>query len=369
MKRIMGIISLVQDDSRIKELTAKRPIGALPIACRYRLIDFSLSCLVNSGIDNVGIMMPPRPRSLLDHVRSGKDWDLARNRKGLSYLPPIFEEERSHLGDLAGAYNNIDFVNQSDEEYILLVGGDIVYNMDFIALYNFLRESGADIATVYTKARADKDEPGALFTVALGSNVVTDIVFRPSVKAGENVGLGIYLMKKSVYVDLVASAYERGGIDFLRDALMSMEDKYVAVGYEYTGYAVTIGSTMTYYRVSMEMLEPAVWEELFMGERNIYTKMRNRAPVEYKSTAEVSDTIAANGCIFRGKVDHSVIFRGVVIEAGAVVKNCVVMQGAVIQAGVHIANAILDKNVTITEDKHLSGAFNYPMIIGKGITI
>lgn len=369
MKRIMGIISLVQNDSRIKEFTAKRPIGAIPIASRYRMIDFSLSCLVNSGIDNVGIMLPTRARSLLDHIRSGKEWDLARKRKGLSYLPPIFEGERSRLGNIASAYDNIDFVNQSDEEYILLVGGDIVYNMDFLSVYDCLRESGADIVAVYTRARADKDEPGALITVALGSNVVTDITFCSSVKVGDNVGLGIYLMKKSVYVDLVASAYERGGIDFLRDALMTMGDKYVAVGYEHTGYAVTIGSTMTYYRVSMEMLEPAVWEELFMGERAIYTKMWDRAPVEYKSTAEVSDTLAANGCIVRGKVDHSVIFRGVVIEEGAVVQNCVVMQGAVIQAGVHIANAILDKNVTITEDKRLGGAFNYPMIIGKGITI
>lgn len=369
MKSVMGIISLVQDDSRIKEFTAKRPIGAIPIASRYRLIDFSLSCLVNSGVDNVGIMLPTRARSLLDHVRSGKDWDLARKRKGLSYLPPIFEGERSRLGNIASAYDNIDFVKQSDEEYILLVGGNIVYNMDFSPVKNFLLESGADIVAVYTKARADKDEPGALFTVAQGSSVVTDIALRPSVKAGDSVGLGVYLMKKSVYVDLVATAYEHGGIDFLRDALMTMGDKYIAVGYEHTGYAVSVSSTMTYYRVSMEMLEPEVWEELFMGERTVYTKMRDKAPVEYKSTAEVSDTLAANGCIVRGKVDHSVLFRGVVVEEGAEVENCIVMQGAVIHAGARIANAILDKNVTITEDKRLSGAFNYPMIIGKGITI
>ena len=369
MKNVLGIISLVQDNSQIKEFTAKRPIGAIPIAGRYRLIDFSLSNLVNSGVDNVGIMLPPRSRSLLDHVRSGKDWDLARKRKGLIYLPPTIDGERSCLGNIMSAYDNMDFVNQSEEDYVLLVGGDIVYNMDFTPVYDFLEESGADIAVVYTKARDNKNDSGAVLMVTQGTNVVTDIALKSSVRAGENVGLGIYLMKKSVYADLVTTSYEHGGVDFLRDALMTMGDRYIAVGYEHEGYAVTIGSTMTYYRVSMEMLDPAVWEELFMGERTIYTKLTDKAPVEYKSTAEVSDTLAANGCTIRGKVDHSVLFRGVVVEEGAVVKNCIIMQDAVIHAGAQISNAILDKNVVITEDKRLSGAFNYPMIIGKDITI
>ena len=144
MKNVLGIISLVQDNSQIKEFTAKRPIGAIPIAGRYRLIDFSLSNLVNSGVDNVGIMLPPRSRSLLDHVRSGKDWDLARKRKGLIYLPPTIDGERSCLGNIMSAYDNMDFVNQSEEDYVLLVGGDIVYNMDFTPVYDFLEESGAD---------------------------------------------------------------------------------------------------------------------------------------------------------------------------------------------------------------------------------
>lgn len=369
MKNVLGIISLVQDDSKIKEFTAKRPIGALPIAGRYRLIDFSLSNLVNSGIDNVGIMLPPRCRSLLDHVRSGKDWDLARKHKGLIYLPPTIDGERSRLGNIMSAYDNLDFVNQSEEEYVLLVGGDIVYNMDFTPVFDCLEESGADVIVVYTKARSNKSDAGAVLTLTQGTNVVTDIAMKAATKTGDNVGLGIYLMKKSVYADLVTTAYEHGGVDFLRDALMTMGDRYVAVGYEHSGYAVTIGSTMTYYRVSMEMLEPEVWEELFMVGRTIYTKLRDKAPVEYKSTAEVSDTLAANGCLIRGKVEHSVLFRGVVVEEGAVVKNCIIMQDAVIKAGAHIENAILDKNVVITEDKRLSGAFNYPMIIGKDITI
>ncbi len=369
MKNVLGIVSLVQDNSKIKEFTAKRPIGALPIAGRYRLIDFSLSNLVNSGVDNVGIMLPPHCRSLLDHVRSGKDWDLARKHKGLIYLPPTIDGERSRLGNIMSAYDNLDFVNQSEEEYVLLVGGDIVYNMDFTPVFDCLEESGADVIVVYTKARSNKNDAGAVLSLTQGTNVVVDIALKAAIKTGDNVGLGIYLMKKTVYNDLVTAAYEHGGVDFLRDALMTMGDKYVAVGYEHSGYAVTIGSTMTYYHVSMEMLEPEVWEELFMVGRTIYTKLRDKAPVEYKSTAEVSDTLAANGCTIRGKVDHSVLFRGVVVEEGAVVRNCIIMQDAVIKAGAHIENAILDKNVVITEDKRLSGAFNYPMIIGKDITI
>ena len=369
MKNTLGIIISFDSANDLRDLTLHRPVASVQFGGRYRAIDFMLSNLVNSGCTNVGILMRDKYQSLMDHLGSGKDWDLARKRKGLIYLPPTIDGERSCLGNIMSAYDNMDFVNQSEEDYVLLVGGDIVYNMDFTPVYDFLEESGADIAVVYTKARDNKNDSGAVLTVTQGTNVVTDIALKSSVRAGENVGLGIYLMKKSVYADLVTTSYEHGGVDFLRDALMTMGDRYIAVGYEHEGYAVTIGSTMTYYRVSMEMLDPAVWEELFMGERTIYTKLRDKAPVEYKSTAEVSDTLAANGCTIRGKVDHSVLFRGVVVEEGAVVKNCIIMQDAVIHAGAQISNAILDKNVVITEDKRLSGAFNYPMIIGKDITI
>lgn len=368
MKSVMGLVNLQKKDTLIKELTENRPIASIPFAGRYRIIDFALSSMVNSGIGNVGVLLPEKSRSVLDHLRSGKDWDLARHHDGLCYLPPPLTDDGTQPGNLKNCYYNLDFINHSTEKYILLANGSVIYNMDFSNVLRFHQNTGADITMVYNVA--SRDDPGAGVVLETAENgLVTDIALKPAVHEDEKVSMCVYLMTRQVFIDLVRDAFEHGGCDFLLDAVMRQAKDYAVYGYAHDGYVARITSTISYYQASMDVLEPEVWEELFLRRASVYTKIKDRAPVQYKETARVTNSLVANGCIVRGEVDHSILFRGVEIEKGVKVQNSIIMQCCVLQENALAENVICDKNVVITRDKWLKGAPNYPLIVGKNIVI
>jgi len=368
MKNVMGLLNCQRKNTLIKELAEKRPIASIPFAGRYRIIDFALSSMVNSGIRNVGIILPNNSRSLLDHLRSGKDWDLARHHKGLFYLPPARGENDTE-GDLKNCYFNLDFVEHSSEEYVLLADAATLYNLDFRPVYAFHQEKNADITMVFSRERHANQCDGAVLQVN-EDNVVTDIAVKQSIAAGEKISLGVYLMKKNIFIEMVRYAFERGGTGFLRDAVERQAVNYKICAMEHKGYAARIRTTMSYYNASMDVLEPEIWQEMFLQKDHaIVTKVKDMAPVQYKEGAQVTDSLVANGCIIHGTVEHSILGRCVKVEPGAQVKNCVVMQNCIIGKNSLTENVICDKNVTITDEKWLKGAPTYPLIVGKDIVI
>ena len=364
----MGIVDLQEKKSLIRELADKRSVESIPFAGRYRLIDFSLSSMVNSGISNVGIMLPDEPRSVLDHLRSGKDWDLARRHDGLFYLPYAQDEEDLRKGDLKNFYHNLDFIEHSSEEYVLLARGSFIYDMDFNPVLRFHRNAGADITMVYHTA--DTESVGKNVVLETADNgLVSDISEKPAIYDGSKVSMSIYLMEKKVFVELVRYTYEHGGQDLLLDGIIRRSDEYSIYAYEHDGYVAHVDSTASYYKANMDILNPSVWEELFMGENSIYTKVKDEVPVQYKDTAIVKNSLIANGCIIRGEVENSILFRGVTIEKGVKVKNSIIMQKCDVQENSLLENVICDKNVVITKEKWLKGAQNYPLIVAKNVVI
>ncbi len=369
MKTVVGIVNLQESNDLIRELAATRAVEALPFAGRYRVVDFSLSNMINSGINTVGLMLPDYSRAILDHIRSGKDWDLARRRDGLTYLPAALPGTDARKGDLKDIYANLDFAELSDKKYVLFVNGSYVYNIDFQEVLDFHKKSGADITMIYQTV--DEDKPGKTVVIETSTNgVVTDLAETNGAKKGQKTVLSAYLMPVPTFAYIVRTSYERGGQDFLIDGIMKHASEQKISAYEHKGYVARINSTEAYYKANRDCLNPEIWSELFMNkDRPIFTKVKDEVPVQYKDTAEVKNSLIANGCIIRGRVENSIIFRGVKVGKGAVVKDCILMQRCQVEDGARVENIICDKNVMITKNRWLKGVETFPYIIKKNARI
>lgn len=364
----MGIINLQDDDSKIKDLTENRPIGSIPFAGRYRVIDFPLSSMVNSGIQHVGILLPNKSRSIMDHLRSGKDWDLARRHEGLFYLPPAKDDQDIRTGDLKNLYHNIDFVDHSQQKYILLARANYIYNIDFDSVLRFHQNTGADVTILYHMAMEEEPDKSVVIETA-ENGLVEDISIKPVVYQGAKVSSGVILMGKRIFSEMVRTTYEHGGSDLILDGIVRRAHKYTMYGCMHDGYTACVSSTASYYKASMDVLRPEVWEELFMQNGFIFTKTKDAVPVQYKGDSDVKNSLIANGCIVHGEVENSILSRGVTVGKGAKVRNSILMESCVIEDNALVENVIFDKRVVITPDKWLKGAPNYPLIVHKNVVI
>jgi glucose-1-phosphate adenylyltransferase len=328
----MGIINLQDENSKLTELTDHRAAESIPFAGRFRMIDFALSSIVNSGIISVGVLLPDESRSILDHLRSGKDWDLARRRDGLYYLPSAKIAKEDRQGDLKNFYFNLDFIENTTQKYVLVTNGSFVYNMDFNDMLQFHQEKGADITMAYYTAKGEtKGNNTVLDTDENG--LVTDVAEKPVVYEGSKVSMAVYLMEKNIFANLVRNAYERGGKDFLVDCIVRRASEYKMYACEHSGYVAHIDSMAAYYKSNMDMLDPAIWEELYMGQHAVYTKVKDEVPVQYKADAKVKNSLIANGCIIDGEVENSILFRGVKVKKGVRIKDSIIMQKCELKEG------------------------------------
>lgn len=367
MNHVIGLINLHEDNRLIKEITRERPIATIPFAGRYRLIDFVLSSMVNSGIISVGIFLPDKAPSVLDHLRAGKDWDLARRREGLFYLAPADDDGKTRPSELKTFYKSLEVMRNDPQDYVLLAGGHTVFNMDFNNMLRFRQNTNADITMLYYKGTKEMSIPSTILA-AEENGLITDIANQPVIYENSNVSMGIYLMSRKVFIDIVEHAYERGGSDFLIDGIMQMLPKYNIYGYCHDGYVSIVNSMISYYKTSMDLLNPNIWRELFI-DTPIYTRVKDDVPAQYKSRANVHNSLVSNGCVIEGSVDNDILFRNVKIEKGVEIKNSIIMQGCDIKESSLIENVICDKNVIVSPKKWLKGADNYPFIVEKNTVI
>ncbi|QJW45212.1 glucose-1-phosphate adenylyltransferase subunit GlgD [bacterium BFN5] len=372
MKRVMGIINLYENEALIQEITEHRPLAAVPFAGRYRLIDFILSSMVNSGIQNIGILVKNKSRSLMDHLRSGKEWDLARKRDGLFILPAAHTIAGAGKGngDVENFQHNLDYIESSRQKYVLISNSHTICNMNYRKVFQFHENTGADITMVYKEQDpGSEDFTGCTLMETTEDGRVVDLAVNPAKYTSSKVSMDMYLMKKELLVDIINGCYARGGVDFLKDGLIKNLDRLKIYGYQHRGFVARINSVASYYRHNMELLKPEKWQELFVKSGLIYTKVKDEAPAKYKENAQVSNAMVANGCIIEGNVENSVLFRGVKVHKGACVKNSIIMQKCEIAANAMVENVICDKDVMITTGKWLKGDQTYPLVIEKGTVI
>lgn len=365
---VLGLIFSNIHEERLRDLTETRTMGSVPFGGRYRLIDFPLSNMVNSGINKVGVITKSKYQSLMDHLGSGKAWDLSRKREGLYILPPF--------GDMRMPNNRIEslasikrFLSDSKEDLVLMTDSDVVCNIDYSDVVSYHLQKKADVTLVsrFGALPQKMSEPIVLSTDSEGR--VTDLLISPRIDGKCRFGIGMILLKRELLIRLVDDCVSRNLYGFERDLLQRNLGSLRMFSYEFDGYARIICSPLSYFSANMELMRPEVRAQLFNPERPIYTKVRDDMPARYGLGAEASNSLVADGCVIDGTVRDSVLFRGVRVGKGAVVENCVVLQDGRILPGCRLKYVITDKDVLIRNDRSLLGFESYPIFISKGSVV
>lgn len=369
---VLGIINLGEREDHIKELTERRPLAAVPFAGRYRMIDFMLSNMVNSGIDTLSIVLKDKFHSLNDHIGPGKAWDLDRRTGGLRLLYPDVDRDptKLNLGDIPIMADNLNYFKRTRKDHVLLVRSNYLGNIDFQPAIRYHQENDNDI-TLLTRhiinGRHRVDLLGLDLAVREGN----------SISIGRNLGnndvydlsVEMYILKREVFIEIITEAIETGNEAFLKRAILDRLKNYHVDIYTIPVDILPIHSIQDYFNASMQLLDPEYAQYFFYENGKIYTKVKDAPSSIYLGETDVNNSLIANGCVIEGTVENSVIFRNVKVGAGAVIRNSIIFQDAVIGNGCNINNCIIDKNVVIGKDRVLIGDGGIPYVIKKGVSI
>lgn len=368
----LGIIFPNSYDSLVPELVAERLMASIPFAGRYRMVDFILSSMVNSGIDNVSLVVRKNYHSLMDHLGAGREWDLTRKNGGLNIVPPFAQKTvKIYNGRVEALASIIDFLKSQKEKYVVMADTNIAVNFDFGALIDAHVASGADVTIAYSQEELprsfidSKDMNGDLYyTLGIEDGRVNEIYVNPKWEGQQNFSMNIYITSRELLIDQIYTAFVRGYTYFERDILMPQLEKLNVQGFKYDGYVARITDMKSYFDENMRLLDEENLDALFSGNP-IYTKIRDDNPTRYIGEARAKNVMTSDGCVIEGKVENSILFRGVKVGKGAKVKNCVLMQDTVVEAGASVEYVISDKRVTITADKEVRGTDTFPVYIAK----
>lgn len=374
-----GLIFSNVHDASIPELTKPRTTASIPFGGRYRLIDFALSNMVNSNITNVGLVTHNNYSSLLDHIGTGKDWDLARRSGGIRILPP-FITSGSHGGDvlystrLEALIGVKHFIEHCGADNIIITDCNMICNIDFTDALKSHIANDADITIITKLVNTDELKfPLDKYIKIVTSNENGEIVGYESYDAHTGklrINTNMMIVKRSYLLDVINQSESRGYKSFSRDVMIRNLGKHRYFAFEYDGYFNYIDSMQKYFFCNMKMLDPSKRDLVFrVKNRPIYTKVRNSSPTRYTENAKVRNSIIADGCVIEGVVENSILFRGVKVGKGTVVKNSILLQNTYTGDDVYLNCVVTDKDVTIKDGKMLSGHETLPFFIGKGTTV
>ncbi len=375
-KKMLGIIFPNSYDSLVSELVNVRMMASIPFASRYRLIDFLLSSMTNCGIDNVSVLANNNYHSLMDHLESGRAWDLVRKNGGLHIFPPFAEKtSRPYTSWVGGLASIIGFLRSQKEKYVVLTNANMVVNYDFKAMLEAHIESGADVTMAYNEQEVPEsvfenlgNDKGFFYTFEMDGGRVKKLYVNPREKGIQKFCMQIAIIERELLIRLVEDASVHGLEFLIRDVILPQLGKLNVQGYKYDGYVSYIHSLKSYFDENMRLLDDHNLEALF-STFPVYTKIRDDTPTRYIEGSKVQNVMVADGCVIEGEVEDSVVFRGVSIAKGAKVKNCILMQGTVVESGANIEYLITDKSVTVTAGKEMKGTDTFPVYIGKNQTV
>ncbi|WP_139491897.1 glucose-1-phosphate adenylyltransferase subunit GlgD [Brevibacillus dissolubilis] len=366
MPNAIGVINLAINQPLLHELTYSRSTAAVPFGGRYRLIDFVLSNMVNCGVKKVAVFTNNNSRSLMDHLGSGKEWGLDRKQGGLFILPPSTIPNGTFGGDLQQFAANLDYFLRSKEKYVIISSSHMVCNIDFSDVMRSHVRSGADLTLIYKELNSQTEDLSDSITLDVGLNGRVRAMRDSHIEQGSNkVYMRMMVISKELLVDLVKRSVSQNYYDLLRHVIMRNLDRWHVNAYEYKGYLGIINSITNYYRNSMNLLKPENWHSLFFCPSVIYTKVKDEAPAIYSEHARVTNSLIANGCIVEGTVENSILFRGVKVHRGAIIRNSIIMQKCEIEASAILENVILDKEVHVSVGTWLEGEKLVPAVYSK----
>lgn len=363
----LGLI-FTNNSNRLNGLTNHRTIGSIPFGGRYRLIDFPLSNMVNAGISSVAVIIKSNYQSLIDHLESGKTWDLARKRGGLKIFPPFsYNNDTSNSSKVESVYNIKDYLTGCTEKYCVITDCSVVNNLDIKAMLDTHIKSGADITFATANGPYPKNRDDCMVMEVNGDRI-ENIVITPKVMPENSVYcLNTYIINRELLIDLVLDAISKNSnANFNRDIFQPNTKRLDMRSYVTPGNSFAIIDVNDYVAANMALLDSQVRNELFCKERPIYTKVRDEMPVKYGIGAKVTNSLIADGCIIEGEVVNSIIFRGVKVGKNARIENSIIMQSTAIGENCNLSNIVCDKNVTISANRSYIGSETCPVFIPKG---
>lgn len=371
MNNTFALIYASQGNPQLRDLIELRSCAALPIAGRYRMIDVLLSNLTNSGVRSVGIITQRNYNSLMDHVGSGKEWNLSKKNGGLTILPPYDLATGNELfhGFVDALLSKRDYISHQRQPYCLLLGSEQIYRQDYNALIEKHMETGADVTVLYSDdpKLLKGGEEGSYFEI--DGDTVTNILHTPTGEKNCVANLCAVIMDKKLLKTLVEDACARGDYIFNEGVMKAAIQNYKVVGLKHEGYVGRVTSVKSYFDVNHDMLNPLILHEMFNPEFPVYTKTMDAPPSKFMRGCEVEHSLFGSGCDIKGRVKDSIIFRGVTVDQTADIENCIVMQNARVESGAKLRNMIIDKNAVISADVRCISVPYDPKIIRKGTVV
>ncbi|RBP70214.1 glucose-1-phosphate adenylyltransferase [Alkalibaculum bacchi] len=369
MENCLGVITLGQKDSNFGVLCRKRPDAMLPFGGRYRLVDIALSNMINAGISGIGLFTGNKIRSLMDHVRNGKAWNLNRNTHGIKVYPPLYDDEPiyQNIGDINEFKKNEVFFLENNMDNLFFCTTTMIANIDIGKAYRDFIKSESDITLIYKHIDNPKPNLVGCKHITFDEKIRLKSIGMYTGNSQEmNLYLKMFFIKKKIFFEILNEAIEKGNKLYFQDALFQAMDRYQVSCYKFDGTIQYVNSIKSYYEANMRVLNPKYSKELFYENGPIITKPKDEPPTHYLANATVKNSYIANGCIIDGVIENSILFRGVKVEKGAVIKNSIIMQKCCISQDVHIEYAILDKHIVVEPKVILIGNQSIPYVVGKG---
>ena len=365
--KAVGIILAGGSSNKLRELTKKRAAAAMPIAGSYRAIDFALSNMSNSGISKVAVLTQYNSRSLHEHLNTGKWWDFGRKYGGLFLFTPTITAENSFWfrGTADAIYQNIDFLKNCHEPYVVITSGDAVYKLDFEKVLQYHVEKKSDITVVCKELKAGEDAR-RFGTVKMNENMrIQEFEEKPMFAKSNIISTGIYVIRRRLLIDLIEQCVEDERYDFVKDILIRYKNLKRIYGYMMEDYWKNIATVDSYYKTNMDFLKSDIRKYFFKDYPEIYSKVSDLPPVKYNEGAVVKNSLIASGSIINGTVENSILFKKVFVGNNCVIKNSIILNDVYLGDNTYIENCIVESRDTIRANTRHVGENGVKVVIEK----
>ncbi len=365
--RAIGIILAGGNNHRMKELSQKRAICAMPVAGSYRSIDFTLSNMSNSHVQKVAVFTQYNAKSLNEHLSSSKWWDFGRKQGGLFVFTPVVTADNSnwYRGTADAIYQNLDFLKNSHEPYVIIANGDMIYKLDFNKVLEYHISKKADI-TVVCRDMDENVEVERFGTVKMDDdNRITEYEEKPLQARMNTVSCGVYVIRRRQLIEIIEKCAEEDRYDLVKDVLIRYKDQKRIYGYKISDYWKNIASVQDYFDANMDFLKPEVRDYFFKQYPDIYSKVDDLPPAKYNPGAQIKNALVASGSIVNGTVENSILFKKSYVGNNCVIKNSIILNDVYIADNCVIENCIVESRSTIKEGSVLKGDGEVKIVIER----
>ena len=363
--KALGMILAGGNNRRMRELSSRRAIAAMPMAGSFRAVDFTLSNMSNSGIGTVAVITQYSSRSLDEHLSSSKWWDFGRKQGGLYVFTPIETSENSnwYRGTADAIYQNLEFLKMSHEPYVVIASGDCVYKLDYNKLLEYHIDKKSDI-TVVVKEMPEGENVDRYGVLKMNEeNRIEEFEEKPIVAKSNIVSCGIYVIRRRLLIELIEKANEEGRYDFVADILIRYKNMKRIFGFKLESYWRNIASVEDYYETNMDFLKKDVRNYFFREYPDVYSKVDDLPPAKYNVGAKVKNSLVSSGSIINGTVENSLIFKNVFVGNNCVVKNSIILNDVYIGDNTYLENCIVESRDTIRANSNYVGEGEIKILI------